>query len=348
MKAQYLNHILYRIFAPPLVSIVVYLLVLLIFDRLSEISNNFSPEEMFFLMLVTFLLFEFYRFWLLKSEKILSKVRNKHIRSFLLYLGSFIITLVVVVCLFTFYFQYLIGVTDFTSEMISFFIVFILVGFLFHLFYMSIRFQDEKKMVLLAKEELNRKNIEYELEVFKNKINPDFLFESMENVISLIRKKEVDYAETYIDHVALFYRRILGNRLSEVITLQEEKAKVDQYLKIKNYTYSNNFVVNWNLENDFEEIFVVPNTLLQTIQMIEYTQMLNQHIKLVLNINENQKYILISYENTKRLIPLPKIKTQKEVVQKALSFYTNLELKWEESFDKTQVYLPKIEMESYN
>ena len=50
MKTNYLNNNIYRLITPPCVAILVYLLMLLIFDRLAEISNNFSPEELIFLM----------------------------------------------------------------------------------------------------------------------------------------------------------------------------------------------------------------------------------------------------------------------------------------------------------
>lgn len=345
MKTNYLNHILYRIFAPPLVAVFVYLLILLIFDKLSEIGNNFSPEELIFLGIVTFSLFEVYRFWIQKIEKIVFLRERVLLKSIFLFTGSFMITILLVFAFFSLYFIYFLGLSEFKAELTSFLIVFTLVGILYHLFYLSIRFLDQQKTLLLHKEEMNRKNIEFELEVFKNKLNPDFLFQSLESVISLIRKKEVDKAEKFIDHLALFYRRILGNRYSEIITIEEEIQKVDQYLLIRNNKYKNNFIVNWNIESPVREINIVPNTILQVLQMIEYSQMVDLNTKLLVDVNEKDDYIVFRFLSSERLTPVPKLHFQMETLKKAIGFYSNKELIWHRNGEFTQICIPKINLE---
>ena len=345
MKTNYLNHILYRIFAPPVVAVFVYLLILLIFDRLSEISNNFSPEELLFLAVVTFALFESYRFWIKKAEKIAYFKDRPYLRSLILFTGGFAITMFVVIGLFSLYFIYLVGMSEFRAELISFLIVFTLVGILYHLFYLSIRFLDRQKALLLQKEEINRKNIEFELEVFKNKINPDFLFQSLESVISLIRKKEVDNAEKFIDHLALFYRRILGNRYSEIISLEEEVHKINQYLEIRNFKYNKNFNVNWNVDSSQQEVNVVPNTLLQTLQMIEYHQMVDSNTALNVEIIEEDNYLVFQYLSSERLTPVPKLKLYMETLQKAIGFYSNLKVEWTKKDEFSLIKIPIVCLE---
>lgn len=344
MKANYLNNNIYRLITPPCVAILVYLLMLLIFDRLAEISNNFSPEELIFLIAVTAILFESYRFWLLKTDKIKILNRNKLLKFSVIYSGSFLITVGLVYALFAIYFKFVIGISEFSSELISFLIIFILVGILFHLFYLSIRFLDRQNSLLLEKEEMNRKNIEFELEVFKNKLNPDFLYESLESVISLIRKDQVEGAEQYIDHLALFYRRILGNRYSEIITLEEEKLKIDEYLKLRNYNYSDNLIVNWALD-DISNIHVVPNMILQTIQLIEYSQQVDLNTKLEISIEDSDDAIRFRFLSSERLIPLPKFKALKEAIQKTLTFYTDTQFEWQRVNGSIHVSIPKINIE---
>ncbi|MDQ2179160.1 histidine kinase [Marinifilum sp. D714] len=344
MKANYLNNNIYRLITPPCVAILVYLLMLLIFDRLAEISNNFSPEELIFLIAVTAILFESYRFWLLKTDKIRILNRNKLLKFSVIYTGSFFITIGLVYALFAVYFRFVIGISEFSSELVSFLIIFILVGILFHLFYLSIRFLDRQNSLLLEKEEMNRKNIEFELEVFKNKLNPDFLYESLESVISLIRKDKVEGAEEYIDHLALFYRRILGNRYSEIITLEEEKLKIEEYIKLRNYDYSDNLIVNWALD-DINNIHVVPNMILQTIQLIEYSQQVDLNTKLEIFIEGSDDTILFKFLSSERLKPLPKFKNLKEAIQKTLSFYTDSQFEWQRVNDYIHVSIPKINIE---
>ncbi|WP_421919238.1 histidine kinase [Marinifilum sp.] len=344
MKSNYLNNQFYRLITPPVIAILVYLLMLLIFDRLTDISNNFSPEELMFLIFVTAILFESYRFWLLKTEKNKMLKKSKLIKYTIVYSGSLLITVGLVYFLVAIYFRLVIGISEFSSELISFLIIFTLVGILFHLFYLSIQFLDKQNSLLLEKEEINRKNIEFELEVFRNKLNPDFLYESLESVISMIRKDNVEKAEKYIDHLALFYRRILGSRYSEIITLKEEKHKIDEYLKLRNYNYSGNLIVNWNLD-EMENINVVPNMILQTLQLIEYSQLVDVNSKLEIGIRQSENYLIFEFISSQKLTPLPKFKNLKETIQKALGFYTNLRMEWQQIDHHIRVSIPKISID---
>lgn len=348
MKSNYLNNPLYRLFAPPLVAIFLYLLILLINDQLSELNNNFRPEEMVFLIVITFSLFESYRVWIHKIEKLFEKRSfGKILNGFVLYSGSFLITIGIILFYFYLYFVVVMGIPEYSAELTTFLIMYSVVGILFHLYYMSIRFLDRQKSLLLKKEEVNRKNIEFELEVFKNKINPEFLFESLESVISLIKRKDVDYAESYIDHLALFYRRILGNRYSEIISLEEEVLKVNEYVKLRNYNYSNNFNVKWNVNGSARDMSVVPNTLLQTIQLIEYSQMIDQNTELNVDVIEEGPYLCFEFQDAERLSPLPRFNVQKQTIVKALGYYSDLELKWERGEFKTRISIPLIELDNY-
>ena len=347
MKTKYLNQSLYRIFTPLVAGIFVYILLLLVFDRLSEIINNFQPDELGFLILVNYILFETYRLWINAFEKSNRFISAPWLKKSFLFLGSFMITTSLVsVCLWL-YFNYYIGMSSFGSQLISLLIVFILVGILYHLFYISITFLDKQNSLLLQKEELNRKNIQYELEVFRNKINPDFLYNSLEGIISLIRKNNVDQAEKHIDYLALFYRRILGNRYSEVISLEDEIKKIEYYLEVQNYLYAGNLSVEWQLKTSAKEIMIVPNTVLQTINLIEQTQLVNANTKLNIRVEIEGEYICFKYNSSARLKGDIKPKALLDVINHSISFYSNLKAIFIEEDKICMVKIPKIELENH-
>ncbi len=346
MKTKYLNQTLYRIFAPFVAGLFVYMLILLVFDRLSEIINNFQPNELVFLILVNYILFETYRIWISNIEKSQHLIKTAWVKTGILFLGSFIITIAEVTTCMWLYFTYYIGMSGFGSQLISMFIVFIIVGILFHLFYISITFLDKQNTLLLQKEEVNRKNIKYELEVFRNKINPDFLYNSLEGIISLIRKEDVDQAEKHIDSLALFYRRILGNRYSEIISLEDEINKIKHYLEIQNYLYSGNLSLNWQLATDTKEIMIVPNTILQAINLIEQTQLVNANTKLNISIEDDKKYICFKYKSSARLKREINPKALLDSINHSISFYSNFKASYTEIDNICMVKIPKIELEN--
>ncbi|MGZ2368371.1 histidine kinase [Ancylomarina sp. YFZ004] len=347
MKTKYLNQSLYRIFAPLVAGLFVYVLILLVFDRLSEIINNFQPDELVFLILVNYILFETYRVWINSFEKSKRLISTQWLKTGFLFIGSFIITITEVsVCLWL-YFNYYIGISSFGSQLISLLIVFILVGILFHLFYISISFLDKQNTLLLQKEEVNQKNIQYELEVFRNKINPDFLYNALEGIISLIRKENVDLAEKHIDYLALFYRRILGNRYSEVISLEDEIKKIEHYLEIQNYLYAGNLSLEWDLNTDTKEIMIVPNTVLQAISLIEQTQLVNSNTKLNIIIEDDDSYICFKFKSSAKLKRAIKPKALLESINHSISFYSNFKATCIEDDKISMVKIPKIELENH-
>lgn len=346
MKTKYLNQTLYRIFAPLVAGLFVYMLILLVSDRLSEIINNFQPDELVFLILVNYILFETYRIWISSIEKSNLFIKTPWLKTSLLFLGSFVITIVEVTTCIWLYFTYYIGMSSFSSYLVTFLIVFTLVGILFHLFYISITFLDKQNALLLQKEEVNRKNIQYELEVFRNKINPDFLYNSLEGIISLIRKENVDQAEKHIDYLALFYRRILGNRYSEVISLEDEIKKIEHYLEIQNYLYSGNLSIDWQLTTDAKEITIVPNTVLQAIHLIEQTQLVNINTKLNISVEDDQAYICFKYKSSARLKREVKPKALLDNINHSISFYSNFKASCTENDTMSMVKIPKVELEN--
>lgn len=346
MRTKYQNQTLYRIFAPVVAGMFVYMLLLLVFDRLSEIVNNFQPDELVFLIAVNYILFESYRVWINAFEK--SKYFNATpwIRMNLLFLGSFIVTIAVVPTCLWLYFNYYIGMSSFGSQLISLLIVYFLVGILFHLFYLSISFLDKQNTLLLQKEEVNRKNIQYELEVFRNKINPDFLYNSLEGIISLIRKEHIAQSEKHIDYLALFYRRILGNRYSEIISLDDEINKIEHYLEIQNYLYTGNLKINWQLKQDAKQIMIVPNTILQGINLIEQTQLVNSNTELNIIIQEEKEYICFKYKSSARLKQDVNPNVLLSSINHSVSFYSNLKASYLDDNKVSMLKIPKIEIEN--
>jgi len=347
MKTKYLNQSLYRIFAPLVAGMFVYILILLVFDRLSEITNNFRPDELVFLILVNYILFESYRRWINFFENAEAPEMHSFFKTSLLFLGSFIITIAEVSACFWLYFNYYVGISSFGSELISFLIVFVLVGILFHLFYISIKLLDKQNTLLLQKEELNRKNIKYELEVFRNKINPDFLYNSLEGIISLIRKDHISQAEKHIDYLALFYRRILGNRYSEIISLDEEIKKIEHYLEIQNYSYANNLKIEWHLKQNAHAIMVVPNSILHSLNLIEQTQLINSNTELNITIEEEKEYICFRYQSSPRLKREFDPKVILNNINHSISYYSNLEAVCIENSVMSTIKIPIIELENH-
>jgi len=102
------------------------------------------------------------------------------------------------------------------------------------------------------KKELERKNIETELALLKARINPHFLFNTLNNIDVLI-EKDAQQASIYLKKLSDILRFTLYESPLEQIELKQEVGYIEQYIELQKIRTANpDFVkltVNGNLDN---------------------------------------------------------------------------------------------------
>lgn len=112
--------------------------------------------------------------------------------------------------------------------------------------------------------EERREKAETETAILRLQMNPHFLFNSMNSIAGYIVKKDVDKAYTYLSRFGSLMRKILYLAAKPVITLEEETALLEQYLKIEQMRFERRFLYSIAIDEqlDDEEV-MVPTMLLQ-------------------------------------------------------------------------------------
>lgn len=93
-----------------------------------------------------------------------------------------------------------------------------------------------------------------------SQMNPHFIFNSVENIRSLIRGNQNDLAVDYLSKFSRLTRQILEYSNENYISLSEEKEMIENYLSIQQLLYENkfNFSVSVAEEIDQDTIFLPP------------------------------------------------------------------------------------------
>jgi len=108
---------------------------------------------------------------------------------------------------------------------------------------------------------LEKEKIQSQFETLRNQVNPHFLFNSFNTLVSEI-EEDPKRAVQYVEHMADFFRSIVTYREKEVILLKEEVAIIKDYLFIQEKRYGCAFKVNINLtEQEQQQYFLAPLTL---------------------------------------------------------------------------------------
>ncbi len=94
-------------------------------------------------------------------------------------------------------------------------------------------------------------------------MNPHFIFNSVDNIQSLIQGNKAEEAINYLTKFSKLTRQILENSRENYISLDEELNMLDNYLNIQKLLYNNNFTHQVTVEGIDPETVLLPPMLTQ-------------------------------------------------------------------------------------
>jgi hypothetical protein len=96
-------------------------------------------------------------------------------------------------------------------------------------------------------EALKKEKIEFQFETLKSQVNPHFLFNSFNTLISVI-EQDKKLAVEYVEQLSDFYRNLVQFRDKELITLNEEIGLAKAYFEIQKKRFGPNLILNIHAE----------------------------------------------------------------------------------------------------
>ncbi|HRI20357.1 MAG TPA: two-component regulator propeller domain-containing protein [Panacibacter sp.] len=108
---------------------------------------------------------------------------------------------------------------------------------------------------------LEREKIQLQLQTLRNQINPHFLFNSFNTLISEIEDNP-DKAVVYVEHLSDFYRNIVMHKEKDYISLEEEINILNDYFFIQQKRFGKALQITMTISLEQQKIyFVVPLAL---------------------------------------------------------------------------------------
>lgn len=121
------------------------------------------------------------------------------------------------------------------------------------------------KHSLIKNQELEKKNTQAQLDVLRNQVNPHFLFNSLNTLISIIpdnSKTAVNFAEK----LSSVYRYILEIRDKEIITLKDELACIEAYRFLLSIRFGEHIQFKFENMKDIHGKFIVPLSIQMLVE----------------------------------------------------------------------------------
>lgn len=340
----FIHNTLFRLLVPPVYGVMVYLFMLTIFDSLYQITENFFSFEALLIIVLTYLLIEGLRMIILLFNRYAPAGQKESIRIILQSGISIVYGALITSAVVAFYFYILVGYSSFLTEFFTFNILFVLSAMLYTMVYFSVYYLNRQNVVMLSQENAIRENLEFELESFKNEINPLFLYESLESLISLIHKDPIP-AEKFISQLSGFYRYKLESKKNELVNVKDEIEATKNFIRIMNVKYENNISLKMDALNAVETKKMVPGSLQEFAEYAIRNSIITEVLPLELSIRPGEdRSVLFSYRQNNRLNPDHPRDISETNVVRAYRFYSDQPVKIARKKDRLEIDIPLLEI----
>jgi two-component system, LytTR family, sensor kinase len=231
MKQSFVHSLSFRIFGPPLHGLLMYLLVLLIFDNIDQLTVHYFSQEAILCIGLSWVLSETLRWATFLWEKRMPEQGLKRRQTFLLLLIHMACSITIISAGIAAYFYWVIGYSSFSTELITLNSLYLVTTIMYSLLHTGIYYMQQHNLARLEAEEELKQKMEQQLSKLQQSIEPELLTYSLETLLQLIYTNR-EAAEDYIDNLATHYRYTLNQQQQELSSLREELQATHNLLKL--------------------------------------------------------------------------------------------------------------------
>lgn len=140
--------------------------------------------------------------------------------------------------------------------------------------------------------ELERKNLKIELDMLRSRINPHFLFNTLNNIDALIRK-DPDRASELLIKLSSEMRYMLYDSNADKVSLASEVEFIKDYVSLQKLRFKNPELIELIVEGEFDHIMIPPMLFIPFIEnAFKYCNKFDVEkvVAISLTLNNNQVF----------------------------------------------------------
>jgi len=340
MKRYFIHNPFFRLLAPVVFGVMAYLLILLINNNVNQVNDFFSSQEVYICIGLTYLLFESIRMSILLLNRYWPG-RLEYARIPVQSIVSIPFSVSLVFIGLNFYFKYYEGFSISTVQLLIFLIIYTGAALLYNILYFSNHFLHKENTVRIAAEKQHFEVLEMEMLEFKNDINPDLLFESLESLINLMYH-DAEEAEEYIDRLATAYRYVLTNRHVELVPLSVELEAARNLVTLLNQKYFGMLQLESSLDEEGDRAMLIPGSLPVIVENLVRNTIVSRFDPLVIRCYLEDDYITIQSQLNDRLMIHSDTELILSRLQKSYALYSDQPMIRVKAYEENYVKLPVI------
>lgn len=195
-----------------------------------------------------------------------------------------------------------------------------------------------KSQRLQREADLQKERVESQLEVLKSQINPHFLFNSFNTLITLI-EDEPEAATEYVEKLSDFYRSLLQYREKDLIPLQEELKLLRSFSFLLKKRFGENIQVEIPKVNG-EIAFIPPLTLQMLVENAVKHNVISKKKPLIISLKVFNDEILITNNLQKKITKEKSTHFGLQSIQSRYDLLGKKQVKIQETENEFKVIIP--------
>jgi hypothetical protein len=342
MKPNFVHNPFFRLLAPLVYGVLAYLFILLINNNVAQVNDLFSSQEVYICVALTYLSFE--------SIRLTIRLLDRHVdaalarlRIVLQILATTSISALFVYLGLQLYFQYYEGFSISIIQLTIFLTIYSVAAILYNILYLSNHYLQKENTAKLAAERQYHADLEVAMIEFKNDINPELLFESLESLINLMYN-DVEKAEEHIDCLASAYRYVLRNRQDELVPLEIELTSAHNLVMLLNQSHFGQLRLESSLDPVELKALLIPGSLAVIIESMIRNTIISPFEPLTVRCYLEDDYITIQTKLNDRLKTNPNSEAALLRLQKSYSFYSDQPMIKVKAYEENYIKLPVIQV----
>jgi len=209
--------------------------------------------------------------------------------------------------------------------------------------YASSFFQAWRKNVI-EKEKLKNEALALQYETLSNQVNPHFLFNSLNVLLSMI-DTDTAAAKRFTTQLSNFYRQLLSLKDKQLLPIDEELTILRNYLDLQQIRFGESLRISMNLPAD-ESHLIIPLTLQMLVENAFKHNILSPEQPLTLTIEKSDNQLIVRNNLQKRKNVMGSSQIGLRNLNERYQFLTGHEIEVVETTQSFEVKIPLIEIEA--
>jgi len=158
--------------------------------------------------------------------------------------------------------------------------------------YEGIYYFNKSRLIEIEKNKLERLTAEQKLSTLKNQVNPHFLFNSLNTLVTII-PEEPELAIKFVQELSKSYRGILEVRDEKLITIETELRSLESYMYLLKTRFQGKIHIYNQIDKEKMNEFILPLSLQILIENAVKHNITSKSKPLEIKIYNDENYIIV-------------------------------------------------------